>query len=123
VVSVEARVEGGSIVLEPRGRRSKLASLRRRVVIPLKTIERVSTPNVTAIEGLKIAGTDFHPHYGGIFYDSKKGKIFYALSNRDKCITLTLEGSGYSKVIVEVSDKEETAKMIRTALSDQKEND
>jgi hypothetical protein len=61
--------------------------------------------------------TDIRPHYGGTFYDFKKGKIFYALSNGDKCVTLTLEGFAYDKVIVEVQDKEETAAMIRKALA------
>lgn len=116
MVSVTATIEGSSLVIEPRGMWSKLASLRRKVTVPLRAITSVSTASVR-IKGWKLAGTDFSPHFAGVFYDFQDGKIFYTLSNADKCITLKLYGFKYSEVVVQVEDKEQTAGMIRQALA------
>ena len=116
MVSVTATIEGNLLVIEPRGMWSKLASLRRKVTVPLQAITSVSTESAK-IKGWKLAGTDFSPHFAGVFYDFHNGRIFYALSNADKCVTLKLHGFKYSEVVVQVEDKEQTAGMIRQALA------
>ncbi|AIC14965.1 hypothetical protein [Nitrososphaera viennensis] len=57
------------------------------------------------------------PHYAGHFYDFKTGRIFYALSDRDRCITLKLEGATYDEIVVQVDDKEKVAEMVRKAVA------
>jgi len=47
---------------------------------------------------------------------SKEGLLFYEMHDPDKCITVELENEKYKKVIFEVSDKEDTEKMIQEAL-------
>jgi hypothetical protein len=108
------RVEGGLLVIEPKGAMSKFAALKSRLEIPLSCIKAVGTANAQ-LKGLKLAGTALPPHYAGQFYDFKEGRIFYALSDRDKCVTIKLEGFKYGKVVVQVDDKERTAERIRKA--------
>jgi hypothetical protein len=114
MVSATVRIEGSSLVIEPRGAVSKFAALRGRLEIPLSCVRAVSTDRAE-VKGLRIAGTALPPHYAGHFYDFKEGKIFYALSNKDRCVTIILAGFSYSRVVVEVDDKEQTAAMIRRA--------
>ena len=115
MVSVTARIEGSSLVIEPKGKWSKFASLRRKVTVPVQAITSVSTARAK-IKGLKLAGTNLSPHFAGEFYDFKDGRIFYTLSNTDKCVTLKLHGFKYSEVVVQVDDKEKVAETIRKAL-------
>jgi hypothetical protein len=115
MVSVIATIEDSSLVIEPKGIWSKLASLMRKVTIPLRAITSVSTASAK-IKGWKLAGTDFSPHIAGLFYDFRDGRIFYTQSNTDKCVTLKLHGFKYSEVVVQVEDKEKIAEMIRKAL-------
>lgn len=115
MVSVTARIEGSLLVIEPKGKWSKFASLRRKVIVPVQAITSVSTARAK-IKGLKLAGTNLSPHFAGEFYDFKDGRIFYTLSNTDKCVTLKLRGFKYSEVVVQVDDKEKVAETIRKAL-------
>jgi hypothetical protein len=114
MVSATVRVEGDLLVTEPKGRASKLAALKNRLKVPLPCVKAVSTATAR-VKGLKLAGTALSPHYAGQFYDFKDGRIFYALSDRAKCITLRLAGFKYGEIVVQVDDKEDAAKMIRKA--------
>ena len=115
MVSTTAKIEGGSLVIEPKGKWSKFASLRRKVTVPLRAITSVSTARAK-IKELKLAGTNLSPHFAGEFYDFKDGRIFYMLSNTDRCVTLKVHGFKYSEVVVQVDDKEAVAGMIRKSL-------
>lgn len=115
MVSATVRIEGDLLVVEPKGTISKFAALKSRLAIPLSCVKDVSTDRAQ-VKGLKMAGTALPPHYAGIFYDFKEGKIFYALGNRDRCVTIRLQGFNYSEVVVQVEDKDQTAAMIRRAL-------
>lgn len=117
MVSVYARIKGDSLVIEPEGKVSKFASLKRRMEIPLSSIRSVSTENVKDIKGMRIGGTALPPHFAGHFYVFTDSRIFYALSNREKCVTIETDGFTYQKVVVQVEDKEQTAEMIRQALA------
>jgi hypothetical protein len=116
LVSATVRVEGGMLVIEPAGRLSKFASLARKVEVQLACVKEVSVERAE-IKGWKTAGTALPPHYAGNFYDFKIGRIFYALSDRDKCVTFRLEGAKYSEIIVQVDDKERVAEMVRKAVA------
>lgn len=103
-------------MIEPDGRLSKFASLARKIEVPLACVKEVSAESAK-IRGWKTGGTALPPHYAGRFYDFKVGRIFYALSDRDRCVTLRLEGARYDEIVVQVEDKERVAEMVRKALA------
>lgn len=51
----------------------------------------------------------------GTFW-TRKGKAFYYVGDFSKCITLHPKDHEYSKVVVEVDDKEAVAKELKKAL-------
>lgn len=114
MVSATVRVEAGLLVIDPKGAASKFAALRNRLEIPLSCVKAVSTADAK-VKGLKLAGTALPPHYAGQFYDFKEGRIFYALSDRAKCVTIRLAEFKYSEIVVQVDYKEGVADIIRKA--------
>ena len=48
----------------------------------------------------------------GTFWTTK-GKAFYYVRDFSKCVTLHLKGHEYSKVVIEVDDKQATAERLR----------
>ncbi|HVX03115.1 MAG TPA: PH domain-containing protein [Nitrososphaera sp.] len=123
MVSAIVGIEGNNVlVIEPRGRLSKFLTLAKRVKVPLACIKDVSTKRAE-IRGIRIAGTALPPHYAGRFYDFRTGKkIFYALSDRYKCVTFSLEGAEYDEIVVQVNDddKERVAEMVKKELAGRK---
>ncbi|WP_415283955.1 hypothetical protein [Candidatus Nitrososphaera sp. FF02] len=120
MVSVTVKVHGKSLIIEPKGRVSKLAALKRRLAIPLDCVRKASTahvPKSKIYRSIRVGGTALPPHYAGRFYNFDDGLIFCALSDPDKCVSLTLEGFRYKEIIVQVDDKEEVAAMVRKALA------
>jgi hypothetical protein len=119
VVSATVSVHGSFAVVEPKGRMSKFAALKRKMRIPLASIRSVSTAHVPKNKiymSIKVGGTALPPHFAGRFYSPGTGLIFCALSNLDRCVILKLEGFRYREVIVQVDDKDTVAKEIRKAL-------
>lgn len=114
MVSAIVSVKGDMLVIEPKGLLSEFASLARKVEVPLACIKDVSTERAET-RGLKIAGTALPPHYAGRFYDfATRKKIFYALSDRDWCVTFRLEGAKYDEIVVQVDeDKERVAETVK----------
>ena len=51
----------------------------------------------------------------GTFWTTK-GKPFYYVRDFSKCVTLHLKGHEYSKVVIEVDDKQATAECLRKML-------
>ena len=51
----------------------------------------------------------------GTFW-TRKGKAFYYVRDFSKCVTLHLKGHKYSKVVIEVDDKQATAERLREML-------
>jgi hypothetical protein len=51
----------------------------------------------------------------GTFW-TRKGKAFYYVWDFSKCVTLHLKGHEYSKVVIEVDDKQATAERLREML-------
>ena len=112
---VKVSIGKDNITLEFPGAETLMA-LKRRVKIPLKSIESVSTeprrwlfPSVKVgvrVPGVIIAGTYWTPD----------GREFYYMRNPKKCVTVKLKGNTYKKVIFHSDNKEETAQKIRDAI-------
>ena len=68
--------------------------------IPLENIDSVSTETVEP-----------PPWFG-----TREDKTFYYVRNGTKCIILNLKNHEYSKVVVEVDDKESIAQMLRKSM-------
>jgi len=69
--------------------------------LPVENIESVSTAKVSCK----------YPRMGS--YGTRDGMVFYYMRDGDKVVTLNLRGHRYSKVMVEVSDKEAVSETIR----------
>jgi len=70
-------------------------------VLPVENIESVSTAKVSCK----------YPRMGS--YGPRDGMVFYYMRDGDKVVTLSLRGHRYSKVMVEVGDKESVAEAMR----------
>ena len=73
-------------------------------VLPVESIESVSTAKVSCK----------YPRMGS--FGTQGGMVFYYMRDGDKIVTLNLRGHRYSKVMVEVGDKEAAADAIRKSL-------
>ncbi|MBN2334830.1 hypothetical protein JXL21_04675 [Candidatus Bathyarchaeota archaeon] len=73
--------------------------------LPVESVEGVSTAKVSCK----------HPRMGSI--GTRDGMVFYYMQDGDKVVTLNLKGHKYSKVTVEVDDKEAAADAIRKAIN------
>ena len=73
-------------------------------VLPVENIENVSTAKVSCK----------YPRMGS--YGTRDGMVFYYMRDGDKIVTLHLRGHRYSKVMVEVGDKEAVAEAIRKSM-------
>ena len=96
----------------------RVLALKSKLTIPLKHIKSVSTAKAdwNYFKMLKVAGTRIPELVVDGRFLSKEGLLFYEMHDPDKCITVELEDEKYKKVVFEVSDKEDTAKMIQDAL-------
>ena len=90
----------------------KYLALKRSLRIPLKNIESVSTETVNPPWLASRIGTHLPPVFWAGSFWTRNGKIFYYVRDRSKCITLKLRDHDYSKVVVEVEDKESTAREL-----------
>ena len=108
---VEIEIGQDSVIFRFEGAQKYLA-LKRSLRIPLKNIESVSTETVNPPWLAGRIGTHLPPVFWAGTFWTRKGKIFYYVRDRSKCITLKLRDHDYSKVVVEVEDKESTAKEL-----------
>ncbi len=97
--------------------REKLLALKHKVSIPIKNIVSVSTERAKP-SWLSIKMGTHIPKglMAGTFW-TRRGKTFYYVRDFSKCITLHLKDHEYSKVVVEVDDKEAVAKELRKDIS------
>ncbi len=96
----------------------RVLALKSKLTIPLKHVKSVSTAKAdwNYFKMLKVAGTRIPELVVDGRFLSKEGLLFYEMHDPDKCITVELEDEKYKKVVFEVSDKENTAKMIQDAI-------
>jgi hypothetical protein len=72
--------------------------------LPVENIESVSTAKVSCK----------YPRMGS--FGTRDGMVFYYMEDGEKIVTLNLKDHRYSKVMVEVDDKEAMAEAIRKSL-------
>ncbi|HUV55223.1 MAG TPA: hypothetical protein VMW03_08475 [Candidatus Krumholzibacteriaceae bacterium] len=72
--------------------------------LPVENLESVSTAKMSCK----------YPRMGG--FGTRDGMVFYYMEDGDKVVTLSLRGHRYSKVMVEVKDKEAVAEAIRKSI-------
>jgi hypothetical protein len=117
---VQVRDDENILVISMTAIKDKIASFTTKLEIPLSKIESVSTEpaQINYKRTLRTLGTSVPPsHLAGRFYEIGKGKEFFLLGNKNRCITLSLKNFKFKRVIVEVRNKLEVAEMIRNRLS------
>lgn len=117
---VEVQIEKKTVVFRFEGSQKFLA-MKRSLRIPSKNIESVSTETVNPPWIAGKIGTHLPPVFWAGTFWTRRGKIFYYVRDRSKCITLKLKNHNYSKVVVELEDKESTANDLRKII-EQEEN-
>ena len=77
-------------------------------VLPVENIESVSTAKVSCK----------YPRMGS--FGTRDGMVFYYMEDGEKVVTLKLRDHRYSKVMVEVDDKEAVAESVRNLIQGQR---
>ena len=96
--------------------REQFFAPKRRISVPLANIVSVSTERTKpSWLSIKIGTHVSKGFMAGTFW-TRTGKAFYYVRDFSECITLRLKNHVYSKVVVEVDDKEATAKKLREAI-------
>ena len=75
--------------------------------LPVENIESVSTAKVSCK----------YPRMGS--FGTRDGMVFYYMEDGEKVVTLKLRDHRYSKVMVEVDDKEAVAESVRNLIQGQ----
>ncbi len=112
---VKVSISHGQVVVKLEGAKKFLA-LKGTIKIPLKSIKSVSLrPPKWIFLGVR-AGT----HLPGVVmagtFWTRSGKEFYYVRDPSICVTLTLFGHTYSKVVFQVDNNKKVASQIRKAL-------
>lgn len=94
----------------------KFLALKSRVRIPLKNIDSISTQTVKPLWLAVTIGSRMPPIFWAGTFWTREGKTFYYVMNRSKCITLSLRNHEYSKVVMEVDDKQSIANNLRQLI-------
>jgi hypothetical protein len=96
----------------------RVLAMKSKLIVPLDHVKAVSTDkadwnyfNMLKVAGARIPGVVVE----GRFVD-KEGLLFYDMHDPDKCVTVELSNERYKKVVFEVENKEETAKMIEKEI-------
>lgn len=110
---VKVSIEGGQIVITLGSSKEKILALRSKITIPAGNVVSVSTQKVKpSWLSIKMGTHVPRGFMAGTFWE-RKGKAFYYVRDFSKCVTLNLRDHEYSKVVVEVGDKEAVAEELR----------
>lgn len=122
IVIVEAmagkiKIEGNNLVFEITSI-DEILSFKRTIYVPLEHIVDVSTEKVKweHFHQSRVLGTAFPGLVKDGIYLTSEGLVFFEMHDLNKCITITLKGEKYKKIVFEVENKEESAKMIIDAI-------
>jgi len=115
MVKVEVRKD--DVVFKLEGVQKFLA-LKSNVKIPLKNIDDISTKKVKQLLLASRIGTHVPRSFMAGTFWVKEGKTFYYVRDGNKCITLKLKNHEYSRVVIEVDDKESIAYKLRKAIQE-----
>lgn len=96
--------------------KEKLLAIRRKITIPKKNITSISTERAKPSWLAFKMGTHVPRGFMAGTFWTRKGKAFYYVNDFSKCITLNLKDYEYSKVVIQVDDKEAVAKELKKML-------
>jgi hypothetical protein len=96
--------------------KEKFLAMKRRVAIPKEGIVSVSTERAKPSWISFKMGTHFPRGFMAGTFWTRKGKSFYYVRDFAQCVTLHLKNHEYSRVVIEVDDKEQVAKELKEAL-------
>ncbi|HKT21650.1 MAG TPA: hypothetical protein VJR06_03365 [Nitrososphaerales archaeon] len=110
-------VEGANLVFEMHGV-DEILAIKRTLQVPLEHVLSASADDTGwQFPQMKVAGTDLP----GIVKDGRfvtsEGLVFFEMHHPEKCVTVALDHDTYKKIIFEVEDKEQAAKMINDAVA------
>lgn len=95
----------------------KFLALKRKISIPVANITSVSTERAKPSWLSVKVGTHIPRGFMAGTFWTRGGKTFYYVRDFSKCITINLKGHEYSKVVIEVDDKEAVAAELRKAVA------
>jgi len=108
-------IKDGKIKVEFEGL-EKLEAIKNKLEFNLSNVVSVSTEDKKWIQGLRVGGTALPGVIKEGRYLLKDGKkAFFAMKNKDKCITIEFKNEAYDYLVIEVDNKEEIAKQIKEA--------
>ena len=112
------RIEGDDLIFEIHGI-DMLLAIRRTISVPLSHVVSVTTEAVgfNPFRQLRVVGTSLPGVVKDGTFLSNEGLLFFEMHDPDKCITVSLNHENFKKIIFEVQDKEQTAKVIRDAAA------
>ena len=110
------RMSVGKQVVITLDTKEKLMAIKRTISIPKENIVSVSTEKVKPLWFSIKMGTHVPKGFMAGTFWTRKSKAFYYVRDFTKCVTLHLKDHEYSKVVIEVDDKEAVAKELRKAL-------
>jgi len=91
----------------------KFLALKNNLRIPFSCIKSLSTLPVKWLIFTPKAGTNFPGLLMAGTFFRREGITFYYVSDLTKCLTLSLQNHRYSKVVIQVENKEEMASKLR----------
>lgn len=109
------------LVFEVRGV-DEILAIKHTLEVPLEHVAYASAEdtNWQVLQVMKVAGA----RIPGLVMDgrflSQDGMVFYDMHHPERCVTVGLIHDTYTKIIFEVEDKVQTAKMINDALAGRK---
>lgn len=96
--------------------KEKFLALKRTISIPKENITSVSTEKARPAWLSIKRGTHIPKGFMAGTFWTRKGKAFYYVKDFTECVTLNLQDHEYSKVVIEVDDKEAVANELKRAL-------
>jgi hypothetical protein len=96
----------------------KFLALKNNLRIPLSCVKSVSTFPAKWLLFTPKAGTNFPGLIMAGTFFRREGITFYYVKDLKKCITLSLKNHRYTKVVIQVEQKDELASKIRKAVKE-----
>ena len=96
----------------------KFLALKNNFRIPLSCVKSVSTVPVKWLIFTPKAGTNFPGLIMAGTFFRREGITFYYVKDLKKCITLSLQNHRYSKIVIQVEQKDDLALKIRSAVKE-----
>lgn len=117
-MSGTVKVEGDMVVFELHGL-DEFMAIKRRIEVPLSHVVSVSTERAPWRIGRdwRMGGTGIPGVVKDGRYITDDGYAFFEEHDPDRCVTVTVDGETFKKLVFQVEDKDAVAKTIRDALA------